>query len=92
MYYIVFSHQQVRGAVENWQGRRQVTPDMVSVNPVGVFEAENAEEACKAAAMHTRSLGTFVAVQCTPWGVDLLHSNAKLLGESELNDVQGESL
>lgn len=84
MMYLVFSHRQVRGAVQNWSGRRQITPDMIEVNSIGVFNADTPEEACKAAATHTRSLGTFLAVEVVVWGVDMLQSNAKLLGEGEL--------
>lgn len=84
MHYLVFSHTQVSGAVQNWGGRTQITPDMIEVKAIGVFTAENPTEACKAAAMHTRSLGTFVAVEANVWGVDMLESSAKLLGEGDL--------
>lgn len=94
MYYLVYSHQQIRGAIQEYDGRRQqVTPDMVAVRAIGVFEADTPETACKAAAMHTRSLGTFIAVECIPWGVDMLDiGSAKMLGEGQLRDCDTNEL
>lgn len=94
MYYLVHSHQQIRGAILNYGGeRQQVTPDMVEVKAIGVFEADTPNAACKAAAMHTRSLGTFVAVECFPWGVDMLDiGSAKMLGEGQLRTADAEEL
>ena len=75
MYYLIFASQQ--------SAHRDVKTDRHELQwyAFGVYEADTADAACKAAASDSRQLGTFCAVECHPWGVDMLDTgNAKRLG------------
>lgn len=51
-------------------------------NPIGVFQADSIEEAFLAAAKKANGLGTFFAVEGTPWGLDMEPDpNVKELGK-----------
>ena len=39
---------------------------------IGLFKADNAEDACKAAAKKVGKVGTFFACEGYPWGVELM--------------------
>ena len=57
--------------------------------PVGVFQADDAETACKAAAADCGQLGTFFAVEGYPWGVEMLAvEGVHKLGETELESAR----
>jgi hypothetical protein len=49
-------------------------------NAIGVYGADNAEDACKAAAADHGTFGTFFAIVGTVWGLEMLESPAKQLG------------
>ena len=51
--------------------------------PIGVYQAESAEAACKAAARDNGQMATYAAVGCTPWGIDLIEESAQQLGRTE---------
>lgn len=64
MYFIVFGSQMLdRGGI-CWLA-----------NAVGVFECEDAESACQAAAKKAGSVTNFFAVPGTPWGVAMIDDN-----------------
>jgi hypothetical protein len=52
----------------------------VSWEVAGVFEAETAEQACKAAAKKSQRFGSFFAVEGFPWGIDLIETDATEFG------------
>jgi hypothetical protein len=43
--------------------------------PVSAFQAATPELACQAAARATRSLTSYVAIECTPWGIDVMEAD-----------------
>lgn len=49
--------------------------------PIGVYQADDPDEACKAAASDNGTMGTFVAVVCHVWGVEVMPSTARKLGQ-----------
>jgi hypothetical protein len=51
--------------------------------PVSAFQAATPELACQAAARATRSLTSYVAIECTPWGIDVMEAD----GATELGAV-----
>lgn len=55
--------------------------------PVGVFRADDAEEACKAASRKIGSMGTFFAVEGFPWGVSMVVADAEELGTEPLSTL-----
>lgn len=48
--------------------------------PIGVYQAETAEQACIAAAKDHGTMATYFAVPGTPWGLDMVEAPAKQLG------------
>lgn len=46
----------------------------------GVFAADKAEDACKAAAKKGQRFGSFLAVEGFPWGIDLFEVDAEEFG------------
>ena len=65
--------------------------------PIGVYQADTAEQACMAAASDNGQMATYFAVEGTPWGVDLIDVPARQLGRSKsgtdaLNDRIGQVL
>lgn len=40
--------------------------------PCGVFRCETAELACQAAAKKVGQIGTYFAIEGTPWGIDMM--------------------
>lgn len=50
--------------------------------PIGVFTGNQPEDACKAAAASVGTMGTFFAVEGTPWGIELMNTGAGELGRS----------
>jgi hypothetical protein len=50
--------------------------------PVGVYEADTPEQACQAAASDQGMMATYCAVECTPWGIDLMDAPARQLGRT----------
>lgn len=74
MFYLVFgSTQEI-----NQQGDQYLF--WGANNPVGVFRGDSPDDACKAAAKRTRRMGTYAAIECNVWGLDLLDSGAVELG------------
>lgn len=73
MYYMVFGSK--RRPV--WGGESYLDWDGI----VGVYSAENPEDACKAAARDNESFGTYFAVPGYPWGVEMEKPNATTLGK-----------
>lgn len=51
--------------------------------PIGVYQAEDAETACIAAAKDNGQMATYFAVPGIPWGVDMVEAPAKQLGRTE---------
>lgn len=51
--------------------------------PIGVYQAENAEQACIAAAKDNGTMATYFAVAGTPWGIDMVDAPARQLGKQE---------
>jgi hypothetical protein len=51
-----------------------------SAQPVGVFRADSAEQACQAAAKKTGFMGNYFALQGTPWGIELFETDADEFG------------
>lgn len=92
MYFLVFGQEVSEGArvfpgAPYPGGGTQITPDELVVHPVGIFRADRAEDACQAAAKRSRRMGTFFAVEGTPWGVDLIEvENVEQLGEVKPDD------
>lgn len=64
-YYIVFGARKW----ENVLGKKGVTWEGEAV---GVFTADNPDDACLAAAKKTGQLGTFIAIEGHPWGLDMV--------------------
>lgn len=57
--------------------------------PVGVWGANSGDDACKAAAKKVGQVGTYFAVEGSPWGVDMLDvEGVHELGEEETPDAQ----
>jgi hypothetical protein len=59
--------------------------------PVGIFEAENADKACLAAAHAADDMGTFFAVEGNVWGMALVTPEATELGRTN-SDVGSASI
>lgn len=82
MYYLVFSkrveppHPQAQ--VLSGPGGYPIGPGIGEVaartiiSPISIFRADRAEDACQAAAKKVGSMGTYFAIEGTPWGVDLI--------------------
>lgn len=51
--------------------------------PLGVYEAPNATEACKLAASEMDRFGMFFAIEGQPWGVTMNAPNAKRFGSEK---------
>lgn len=49
--------------------------------PIGVYAADDPDEACKAAAQDAGVMGTFIAVPGNVWGVELHEPVARKLGQ-----------
>lgn len=84
-FYIVFgasTEESLRGANGVHDKRLVWWP-----NPVGVFRADTAEDACKKGAAKSGRLATFAACDCTPWGISMLEID----GAYELGDEVEES-
>lgn len=75
MFYIVFGSTKRPlmggGSYVDWQEK-----------PLGVYGADNPDDACKAAAAETNHMGTFVAVACHVWGVEMMETGATRLGST----------
>lgn len=41
-------------------------------NPIGVYQADDPDDACKLAAQDTSSMGNFFAIEGIPWGIELM--------------------
>lgn len=50
--------------------------------PVGVYEAATPQDACQAAASDQGQMATYIAVEGTPWGIDLMDAPARQLGKT----------
>lgn len=87
MYYIVFFKQNV-AAVPRAAGMPLAPRAHVEMGVVpAVFRCADAATACKAAAKRIGSMGSYFAVEGTPWGIDMLDVGVvEVLGE-ELNDT-----
>lgn len=79
MYWLVFNRQsrpqaeQVsRDIYGRETGRTQIGPDYVQIVPVAIFRCDTAEQACQAAAKKSAMMGTYFAIEGTPWGVDMI--------------------
>lgn len=95
MYWIVFSrirnenagqsYGQYPGGAPQFFGPIRPTFSM-SIVPA-IFRCDTAEQACQAAAKKIGGMGTYFAVEGTPWGVDLLDvEGVSELGDDELTD------
>ena len=73
-YYIVFGANQQVPSGQAYGGPPTNAPHtLVWFNaPIGVFRTDTAERACMAAAKKSGAIGTFFAVDGTPWGVELM--------------------
>jgi hypothetical protein len=89
LYYLVFAAQAdttqdpmpIQTGARSFEYRHHTTGRLQWLgSPVGVFKAETAEAACRAAAKRTGTMGTFFAVEGTPWGVSMIGSDATELG------------
>jgi hypothetical protein len=63
-------------------------PPALVWNPLGVFTAATAEDACKAAAKKAQRFGSFFAVEGYPWGIDLMDTDATEFGAEPLTNLQ----
>lgn len=70
MFYIVFAARSIQSQ-DPYHGAPQGVPELVWSNPVGVFKADTATQACQAAAKKVGAFGNFFAVEGTPWGLDI---------------------
>lgn len=87
-------HYMVFGSVKRPLGGGGSYLDWTSYNnPIGVYEAENPDEACMAAASDIGGMGTFLAVEGNIWGVELLNTKANRLGSTRsANDRLAEAM
>lgn len=76
MYWLVFNKQTTPAAMAggpNFGGMHAVAPEFTEVKIVpAIFRAACAEDACRAAAKKMGAVGTYFAVEGTPWGVEML--------------------
>lgn len=54
--------------------------DWVSGGIIGVYEADTPDDACTQAAKDSNDVGTFFAVEGTPFGTELIPDTARKLG------------
>jgi hypothetical protein len=59
-------------------------PQALEWHVTGVFVADSAEQACRAAAKKTQVFGSFFAIEGFPWGVDLMETEATEFGQDQL--------
>lgn len=57
--------------------------DWSSDGPLGVYEAESPDDACKLAAADAANMGTFFAVEGFPWGLELMTPPGSRFGNSD---------
>ena len=67
------------GSRLDWAIDRQGYP----AGPIGVYQADSPQEACQAAAADVAGMGTFFAVEGTPWGLELMGQQAQQFGRQE---------
>lgn len=48
--------------------------------PIGVYEGESADDACKVAASDHGAMGTYFAVSGFPWGLEMMTASASRFG------------
>lgn len=70
MFFMVFAAHTIENR-SPLTGAVQGPDEIVWTNPVGVFQASDAETACKKAAKKTKAMGNFFAVEGFAWGLAL---------------------
>lgn len=92
MYWLVFNKwSETQGAQFSSGGSLVAMPAQVSQIRIvpAIFRADTAEQACQAAAKKMGSMGTYFAVEGTPWGVDLVDvEGVEELGAPETEDAK----
>lgn len=92
MYWLVVN-KTTRPQATGPRGERLVPDNVTEFQFVGIFRADHAEDACKAGARKLGSVGTYFAVEGTPWGVDMIEvEGVTELGEPETGDEQERRL
>lgn len=84
MFFIVFGSTRVQDT-NPISGRIEGPPVLMWGAPIGVFQADTAEAACKRAAKKVGYMGNFFAVEGSPWGVELLEDETT--GEFGVDDM-----
>ena len=52
-------------------------------NPLGVYQGDTPDDACRAAAADTNNMGTFFAIEGTPWGIEMMAGGSTQFGRKE---------
>lgn len=74
------THYMVWGAERRPQGFMGATFLDWSQPPLGVYEGDTPEDACKSAMVDHGKLSTFFAIEGFAWGIALMEENVKKLG------------
>lgn len=69
-FYMVFGSSQAQELDRSREARGDETLTWWP-NPVGVFQADNTDDACMQAARKSRRMAMFFAVEGIPWGVEM---------------------
>lgn len=90
MYYLVFGNHPQSSPVWNESTQSSTMQTTNRWEPVDVYEADTAEQACQAAARDNGHMGDYFGVEGFPWGVHLLDTGGarKFGATDELTAMQ----
>jgi len=73
-YWLVFGSKKI--------SRAPGSTELADWTPIGVYESDASDEACKAAAQREGTMGTYFAIEGSPWGITMLQpEGVKALGQ-----------
>lgn len=85
-HYLVFGSSRTKDVT----GERRDTGLTWWPNPIGVFRADTADDACMKAAQKSGRMATFAAVECHPWGVAIMDVDGAYELGNELEEADAK--